>query len=43
VVERCGQKRAVFSARAWLAELVLVALVSFGSKGVALGEGFTMP
>jgi hypothetical protein len=42
VVERCGRKHAVFSARARLAELVLIALVGFGSKGVALGEGFMM-
>jgi hypothetical protein len=35
-VEHCGRKRVVFSARARLVELVLVALVGFGSKGVAL-------
>jgi hypothetical protein len=43
VVERWSQKRAGFSARAWLVELSLVALVGFGSRGLAQGEGLTMP
>jgi hypothetical protein len=43
VVECCGRKHAVFSARARLVELVLIVLVGFGSKGLAQGEGFTMP
>jgi hypothetical protein len=43
VVEHWGQKRAVFSVRARLVELALVALVGFGSEGLARGEGLTMP
>jgi hypothetical protein len=43
VVERWGRKRAVFSARARLVELVLVALFGFGSEGLARGEVLTMP
>jgi hypothetical protein len=43
VVERWGQKRAGFSARARLVELVCVALVGFGSEGFAWSEVLTMP
>jgi hypothetical protein len=43
VVERWSRKRAGFSARAWLVELALIALVGFGSRGLARGEGLTMP
>jgi hypothetical protein len=43
VVERWGRKHAVFSTCAWLVELALVALVGFGSRGLARGEGLTMP
>jgi hypothetical protein len=43
VVERWGWKRAGFSARERLVELTLVALVGFGSRGLARGEGLTMP
>jgi hypothetical protein len=43
VVERWGWKHAVFSVRAWLVKLALVALVGFGSRGLAWGEGLTMP
>jgi hypothetical protein len=43
VVEHWSQKRAGFCACARLVELVLVALVGFGSRGLARGEGLTMP
>jgi hypothetical protein len=43
VVEHWSRKRAGFSARARLVELALVALVGFGSRGLARGEGITMP
>jgi hypothetical protein len=43
VVKHCGRKRAIFSACARLVELVPVALVGFGSEGLALGEGVTVP
>jgi hypothetical protein len=42
-VYRCGQGRAFFRAQARLVELVLDALVGFGSKGVVLGEGGMVP
>jgi hypothetical protein len=42
-VERWGRKRAVFSVCARLVELALVTLVGFGSRGLARGEGLTMP
>jgi hypothetical protein len=43
VVEHWGRKCAGFSACARLVELALVALVGFGSRGLARGEGLTMP
>jgi hypothetical protein len=43
VVEHWSRKRAGFSARARLVELVLIALVGFGSRGLAWAEGLTMP
>jgi hypothetical protein len=43
VGEHWSRKHVGFSARARLVELALVALVSFGSRGLARGEGLTMP
>jgi hypothetical protein len=43
VVECWRLKHACFSAHAWLIKLVLVALVGFGSRGLARGEGLMMP
>jgi hypothetical protein len=43
VVEHCGQKRAVFNARAQLVELFPVTLAGFGLEGLALGEGVMVP